>query len=290
MALKTDDNLILDLYNKYYLKGMFPRQIEKLDDCPYSDTTLERGFKRLGLTTRNKGQAQRKYKVDESYFEEINTSEKAWLLGFIAADGCNNTNKTTSTLTINLAEQDIEILYKIKDLLKSEHPIKIYESKGNRQRSVSLVIGSQKICFDLNKLGIVPNKTLTYSFPEFLDPKLYKHFIRGYFDGDGSIWLTKKHKRMSFSIVGNYWFNDKLSEIFKQDFNINTTRYFRHKDKGNTTTQQLYVAGNIQITKLMNWMYEDSTIHLRRKYDKFQKYMNYIYVENETKDYSLRQK
>ena len=281
---KLTDEQVLFLYNKYYLKGLYPRQIEKMEDCPCSDTTLERAFKRLNLKIRDNSLAQRKFKVNEDFFEQIDTPEKAWLLGFIAADG--NVNPSNNTLNIVLASEDEEILVKIKSLLDSEHRISRIKARGNRQEAVVLTIGSKKIFQDLNKIGIIPNKTFLYVFPEFLSKELIRHFIRGYFDGDGSIWWSKKRKRMSFSITANYWFNDTLKLILKKELGIKTYSYFRHQDKGNLITQQLYVSGNLQIKKLMNWLYEDSTIHLKRKFDKFNTYIDYIYNTMNTKHYN----
>ena len=162
---KLTDEQVLFLYNKYYLKGLYPRQIEKMEDCPCSDTTLERAFKRLNLKIRDNSLAQRKFKVNEDFFEQIDTPEKAWLLGFIAADG--NVNPSNNTLIIVLASEDEEILVKIKSLLDSEHRISRIKERGNRQEAVVLTIGSKKYFKILIKLELFPIKHFYMFFLNF---------------------------------------------------------------------------------------------------------------------------
>ena len=81
---------------------------------------------------------------------------------------------------------------------------------------------------DLINLGCIPNKSLTLTFPDFINDELLPHFIRGYFDGDGCIWNGKRKKvvvkdsrnktgyreriihNVKFTITGNYTFISKL--------------------------------------------------------------------------------
>jgi hypothetical protein len=264
---KLTDDLILDLYKNYYLKGLNPREIEKLDVCPCSDTTLERHFLRLSLPTRDNSVAQRKYAVNEDYFENIDTPEKAWILGFIGADGSNN--PSTNSLVFHLAIKDEEILTQIKEELSSEHNLFYLVKKDTGRKYVILSIASRKMSKDLIRQGIIPNKTLQYSFPTQLPKNLYRHFLRGYFDGDGCIYYTQKRKRLGFSIVGTADLCNFLSDILREELDVHGGVRLNHAKSANQITSVIDVAGNKQITKVMNWMYEDATISLKRKVKKY---------------------
>jgi DNA-binding transcriptional regulator WhiA len=127
----------------------------------------------------------RKYTVDYDYFKKW-SSNMAYILGFIYADGCIEDND--SRLNIRLQYNDIELLEKIKKELRYTGAIIKYISKiGDKEyKSCKLQISSIDIVNDLKKLGVVSNKSLVLQFPDI--PQEYViDFIRGYFDGDGSI-------------------------------------------------------------------------------------------------------
>lgn len=214
-----------------------------------------------------------KYNLNEKVFESIDSQEKAYLLGFLYADGSN-----TGRYSVSLAVQkrDIEILHRMKEIIDCDYPIKIQRiSLINKNWSdmAKLSICSKKICEDLINLGCVRNKTHFIRFPSFLDESLIRHFIRGYFDGDGSIYISK-HNVFGFSIRSNPEFCKDLSEILIK--NIDIYPYLRNVSgvTGNINGN-LEVTGRLQIIKIMTWLYEGSSIHLSRKYKKYLDFINY---------------
>lgn len=123
--------------------------------------------------------ATRKFAVDESYFEKINTFNKAYWLGFLFADGYNNYNE----ITINLHSKDIGHLEKFKNTLSSEHKIKRHSSRN----IATFRITSNKMGEDLYALGCIRNKSLIMDKPKNIEEEFLPAFIRGYFDGDGYV-------------------------------------------------------------------------------------------------------
>lgn len=211
------------------------------------------------------------YFFDFNFFEKIDTEEKAYFLGFIYADGCIYKN----TLKISISSKDIDILEKFKTCINSNHPIReTFPSTnfGNKTSMISLELTHKKLCDDLKKFGVVPNKTFKIIFPENLDPKLYNHFIRGYIDGDGSFgkYLSNDgYKRSSLSIVGTESFLLKIKEIFiAYNFKVCKNFYNRWPDK-KTNIRSLQVSGNENMLNLLKWIYKDSTIFLERKHKVF---------------------
>lgn len=132
------------------------------------------------------------HNVDESFFKKIDTEEKAYVLGFLYADGYNHYNPSKSSYFISMAQltQDIDILKKINNAMMSNYPIHTNIQKENNKEKSVLTISSKNLSQDLCKLGCPKAKTFLIRFPnenQYFDNDLMCHFIRGYFDGDGCI-------------------------------------------------------------------------------------------------------
>ena len=126
---------------------------------------------------------RRQFNVDDNYFSTEN-SNMAYLLGFLASDG--TVDKKNNRIKIGLSSIDKEFLVKIKEELKYEGDILNYITSNGFSVS-ELTFTSQQIKKDLARYNIVPNKTFTFKFPKNLNKKYWIDFIRGYFDGDGSV-------------------------------------------------------------------------------------------------------
>ncbi len=153
--------------------------------------------------------SNKKYSWDETFFEAIDTPEKAYWFGFIAADGGINKNG----LQIGLAKKDKEHLLKFCKRIGYSGPL--VHCKSND--SFKLCITRTKIYNDLIRLGMEENKTFKINenifncVPEYLIPAA----MHGYFDGDGTFGKSGKH--LQFAILGNerflIYFKDKISEF-----------------------------------------------------------------------------
>lgn len=246
------------------------------------------------MQRNNLGQFTKEYSVDENFFEKINTEEKAYILGFFYADGYNYNTKNKFISCCQL-EQDINILEKIKIALKSNHNFIKEVQTSNNKIKYKLTIYNEKLSDDLQKLGCIQNKSLVLQFPnETIVPKeLMRHFIRGYFDGDGCIWegkpkistyISKKSgnpinrfiHNLKFTFTGCYSFIDKLQDYFVESLGFKKTKLnFSNAKNPNKSTSEnvctMEYSGKNQINKLFNFLYKDSTIYGDRKYNKFLK-------------------
>ena len=137
---------------------------------------------------------------------------------------------------------------------------KIFEGKR-------FIAYSKKIAEDLIKLGCVPNKSLILEFPtkEQVPDKLINHFMRGYFDGDGCIYISEKHNKASFDIIGTEKFcesyrlklNEKITKKEKRKFGVaGKNVIFRESEKKRTK-------------EIEKFLYCDATVFLERKREKF---------------------
>lgn len=225
------------------------------------------------ILNKNKIPLNRKrlYSVSDNFFESIDSIEKAYILGFIVADGHNNIAK--NLLSIQLHPQDVDILEKIILAMGSNNPIKYYQYGDNNK--VCLSINSSKICEDLFKLGISQNKTYNVNLPKVSD-NLIRHLILGIFDGDGSIGIDKtRYNKGSLTITGTKEIIFSISNIIKKECSVNSYIYERHKERDNNN-YTLSISGNIQIIRLLDWLYDGSTIFLNRKRKKYLSLKNIV--------------
>lgn len=227
--------------------------------------TLMRIIKSKGFKAKKGTEVNKKYSCNEDYFENIDSLDKAYFLGLIVADG----NVIKRTLEIALQEGDSYILQIFKNLIKSNHPIKLRKKKKETHFNMKrLSIVSEKMVNDLSKYGVIPNKSFKTYFPE-IPEEFYSHFIRGVFDGDGCIWKGTKNTKI-FNICGNTDLVKKIQEILVKNLQISCT-----KINNNTKTNKHFVsftnAKKEDIEKIYKYLYRDCKyLYLKRKKQKFE--------------------
>lgn len=200
------------------------------------------------------------YKINEKYFENIDSYEKAYYLGFIAADGCIHVRPGKSyRLLIKIKSNDIDLLKSFSDSIEYEGPIRIV----NEPKCISSVleIGRKKIVNDLINLGIIPKKSITLKFP-IIEYKYISSFIRGIFDGDGCI---------SCSMNKGKYYNYIICIAGSDDIIKNISNY--SPVKGSITFRDgiylYHVYGNKKVLTFMKWIYSSPGYKLNRKYEIF---------------------
>lgn len=226
--------------------------------------------------------ATRKYQFNESYFEKIDSQEKAYWLGFIAADGYITKRKQGQNV-FGLTLHEKEPLEKLSVNMESNKPIYEYDNRKYKQKfsdktEYKLLFVSNKLVSDLEKNGIIERKTFKLEFPYFLNKDFYSHFIRGYFDGDGSVFFSKKKKEslddiLCVSICGTY---KMLSSIKEQLGFLNEDSKCLYKDdRVETDCWNLKLYNQSRALAFYEYIYKDSNnILLQRKKDKFDNYID----------------
>lgn len=195
----------------------------------------------------------KKYEINEDYFKEINSISKAYILGFIFADG-----HVDRRLEFNISKKDLEILNFIKEEMSMTHPIK---NNGNYCR---LSVANKKLCTDLKNLGIPSNKNNSIKIPN-IKKKFYSSFLLGFFDGDGHI--NDKESYLSFS--GGENILTEIKNILENNlkFNMNKIRYRYSPDNKNSCS--LEIKGTLKVEQIYNYLYKSEHFSLKRKRDKF---------------------
>ena len=204
--------------------------------------------------------------------QEINTENKAYLLGLFYSDGSISRTKNTIKYSINLLLKDKELIEDIHTIFPFFN-ISCYKEKYNYLRS-----GFKSLYNDLLNNGCLPQKSSTnrdlLRLP-LLDDSLIRHFIRGYFDGDGGCTLTKgilkEQKRVYIYSASKYLIKD-----FKD--------YLDNKNIKSSIATSPIRENSILVYKLTirtesyrlfyNFLYEDSELYMKRKYNLFTKILS----------------
>lgn len=208
--------------------------------------------------------SSRKYTLDENIFSVIDTEEKAYWLGFLYADGY--VSKLKSETELALQQKDENHLKKFAIFMKTNKPF--YRTKRTLNEKtyfgVRVVINSKKVKEDLQRLGCTTEKTLTLKFPteKQVPNHLIRHFIRGYFDGDGS--TTLNNGRINFEIIGTVDFLNGMIDYFGL-----------HHNKKHAAGKSFRIMYSGKYSSLiMKELYRDATIYLDRKRKKYQTLCN----------------
>ncbi|WP_028273669.1 LAGLIDADG family homing endonuclease [Atopococcus tabaci] len=212
------------------------------------------------------------YDYDEDYFENINTFNKAYLLGYIAGDGTIRDDIKRKRLILTLAEQDKQLLDDIAKELQMEKLVKFRKRNAeNEQNKYSLVINCTKMCDDLIKLNVTPRKTGNEKWVDLGDQRLQWSFLRGFFDADGSIRVYTRYgytkARMGFT--GNKEFLTDILQFLKIQGFAKGVNAISPKQG----CYDLYLSSVKDLKKIFPLLYRDGDIKLNRKYDIFSSLM-----------------
>lgn len=219
--------------------------------------------------------------IRHNFFSDICTSLQAYLLGFIAADGC--VNELRHALIIQLSDKDASLLDLFK-IISPDAKISHRESSVNPNGrngaeitdhgSTRLVIHSKMLYESLIELGIEPRKTYKQlSIPKQIPEQLRKFFLLGYFDGDGyaTSFILKRYDTLHAKAGICSKTNSLLLEFQKElsKYDIKTHIIYDKRD------DMYHLATNaaIQIKKLYHYLYDNTFLGLERKKQKLYRFL-----------------
>lgn len=193
-------------------------------------------------------------------------SLNVYVIGLIASDGCLSFDKHSKRDNVNITLNDKELIEELKMILTPDK--KIYKNNN----SFSINYKNDDAIEILKESNITYNKSLSYKFPTNIPEKYLKDFIRGYFDGDGSVYknYTTNHGKtycyinVSFT-SGSLSFLESLQKHFQEHTiqsrivkdNRKETFYLKIYDKQSVINFKRYIYWN------------DKLMFLNRKFKKF---------------------
>lgn len=174
------------------------------------------------------------------------------------------------TVKLTLCREDKRHIKKFAKSIQSDAPIidRTVKLNNNIYYSADINICNRKMCEDLNKLGCTPNKSLTLKFPseEQVPKNLIRHFIRGYFDGDGCIHINKDEHNVRLLFEGTEDMLDNIRYIFHKELNI---KFPQIENGRNSKAYHINYGKYADIELIYKYLYKDCNVYLDRKLKKF---------------------
>lgn len=262
---KLNPDKIQQIVNDYQ-NGKSMRQIEREYGVTRQSVAIFLEKEKIKTT---KGNHFRKYTHDYNFFKDIDTEEKAYWLGFMFADGYIVNKSQTygeDAFGITLHANDIKTLQDFKKSIKATNPIIDVSRDGRNLRRILLT--SQQTVNDLISHGCVKQKSLTLKPPINIPENLIHHFIRGFFDGDGSIfWNKSAFEKHDTWITPSYSISiTSTKEMIEWIIEITGTGILK-KEKRGEKTWYLTQSGNKKVKAFCDFIYKDATIYMDRKYE-----------------------
>lgn len=254
---------------KLYQSGLSIRKIEPL--CNVRRTRIGTILKLNNVKTKSCGNPYkiRKYKLNEHYFDNIDTENKAYWLGFIISDG----HVSNDGVVIGLCIKDENHLNKFLKDIESDTKIKY----DNKTKSCHISIYSYDLVESLRKLKLSKNKSRNAVFPK-IRIGLIRHLMRGMIDGDGSISITKNkykkgiHPNFAIKMCGTENIVNKFQYYITTKLKIDPSKI----KKSDTGFCQIGWGGNNKTFKIIDWLYKDANIYLDRKYERYMRLKNIV--------------
>lgn len=254
MGVILDDHLKKAI--QMYKDGMTISDINK--QTGVAKNRMTQAIREFNIPKHKNIGSKPRFSYNQEFFSNINTEERAYWLGFLYADGYVSTKHDKFSLSISV--KDRLHLEKLRDSLCPDKPIEEQHS----QNAVRFTVISKRITGDLIMKGCVPQKSLILQPPPegSIPDELIRHFIRGYFDGDGCARI-QKGKYVSISLVGTkellQFMVDRFTGIgckFESEVR-SIKRYYTWECSAKDTVKRIY-----------HYFYTDATVFLERKEEK----------------------
>jgi intein-encoded DNA endonuclease-like protein len=250
---KTDDNIEQEIIKQYNNNISSETIAESFGLDP---ATICRILKRNNIQIKGAEHFNKKYEINEDYFKNIDCESKAYFLGFWCADGYVHSNRDSIRLCLH--KQDVDVLEKFKSLVYVSDKELDYDDKY-----ISLYVYSKVMRNDLISHGCVPVKTFKLTLPN-IDSSLMNHFFRGFYDGDGCIYISNVNY-VTVTLTGYIKFLEEI-KLHMRNIDINgNCRTIKHKE----LVGEFAVCAQKEVKKLLEYLYKDATVYLDRKYQKY---------------------
>lgn len=244
---------------KLYVEGRSLRDLSKLY-C-IDKGAIKSRLLANNVVLRTLSEANRIYSVNETIFENIDSHEKAYWLGFITSDG----SIYRDSLRIGLSSKDYNHLEKFRNFMESSHPIKTCYPivKGKKYESCEISITSNNLLVDLARLDVFPNKSKTVQ-PAPISKEFYNSYILGMIDGDGCFHIDSTGQA-KLNIISSLAMCQFIMDILVHECKITPTKII--EEKRSPGMNYCYFGGNLKVKKIVDFLYKDSDTYLDRKFN-----------------------
>lgn len=262
---KGIENEVIEMYNNRYSAPQIAKHYDVSSHAVYG--LLERN----NISRRPASKGSQKYSIREDFFDNIVSEEQAYLLGYLYADGYNDERRRT--IRLNLNARDKSMLVRMKSVLGYDGPLHRITIKGRKQEYWRLSITNGRLSRELSRKGCGQAKTFKLKYPDFLLPPMERHFIRGYFDGDGCVTSLSSGRKAYFYIIGTEDLCVGVQNVIFRSIGFMGSVSKRKSLRDNLRV--LVTANPRHMFSFMQWIYDDAHIYLERKKEKFTRIKEY---------------
>jgi LAGLIDADG-like domain len=206
--------------------------------------------------------------VNESFFKSW-TFAMAYVLGVIYTDGCLVKPIGPIKFRVTVGQKEPELLEKVIALLNSNARLGFSAKRGIAGALYHFRIDNAEIYADLLRLGLTPSKSITLQFPE-IPPEFLRHFIRGCWDGDGSVyWEGNNTRKPCASFVSGS--RDFIEHLMRHLVDLGLPGRTIHKSTRSKNPSYYFRYTGLPCVKLYHLLYDgvEASIYLTRKHDRF---------------------
>lgn len=263
---KDEIDFIKENYNKYTKQ-------ELSEILGKSKGAIQQKANRMGIKKKSA------YFYNKNFFKNICTESQSYWLGFIFADGWI----TKYAVGIELNKNDDNHLKKFnKDILgnlsisyRTRKPTVIDGRQTGFRNTCCLQINSKEMVDDLISHGCVQNKSLIVKEPIMVPEEYLRHFVRGYFDGNGCIRFDKRElisgRKEYLRVCISTGSNDFATWLSCYLNNKNINNYITRQEKKNN--YNVWIVSD-SLIDFLNYIYKDSIVHLDRKFAIYKNIIN----------------
>ena len=224
------------------------------------------------IPRRSNKENSRIYTYDMDFLSSIDSEEKAYWLGFLYADGYV-TSTNVPAVGLSLAIKDRGHVEKFRRALNASQPIREYTTTGGYTpgcRYCRLLLIGQQFYDNAVRQGILEHKTHVLA-PPSIPEEFNRHFIRGYFDGDGSLTsYVNAYNTVTYTLkfTGTKallnWINDQV----EQNCGFRTKNLYKRRPTD--VVVSLEFGSTKRTLAVAHWLYQNSHVYLDRKYQRYQ--------------------
>ncbi len=290
-----------ELEELYISQGKSLQDIAEIFHC--TRQAVKWIMEQKGIERRKKSAARvmaiRQGKFDAFEYDTINddffgnwSPAMAWVLGLLFTDG--NVQRSKKGLRVSISSIDYDLLEQVKNLLGSKRAVSKRNQSYDKSKHIYIFeFYREKMRDDLHSLGLLERKSLTMQFPS-VPQQLMRHFVRGCWDGDGSVFISAGKLRASY-VCGSPDFTQCLvNELYKAgiyrsrlrgymdnrpDFSELTATYpagqyplkIHVEKRSKAPSYSIKIDSQDNLKKLFHYLYAgiDSSLYLKRKFDVF---------------------
>lgn len=255
MIINFSQKNINTIINKY-IQGESTIKIANIFNV--NNKTITKILKNNNIPIRSSSDCHKKFS-NENIFQTVDCHQKAYWLGFLAADG--NVSKH-GQLSLQLAAKDLDHLKKFYQFMGGKSKITkiITHLDKNKYIGYRVSFKSNKLIQDLAKYNILPAKSKTLTLPNNIPIQYLPSFILGLVDGDGSFF--KSNNKLNFSLISSIDCCNQVKQILIEHAKVNNIKLY----PSSPGMAYLTYCGNNNIYKIAKFLYSNQPeIYLKRK-------------------------